>query len=539
MMSSTQSKTPKIPTQRDSDIGIGSFLAADSIDRDVLSPNQDTNLIVQRTPIRGIKRTRKSATNTPSPLFRKRTTSTRRSPFVYPTEDQQRKSKTIAKTMHRFRHKITANYLGHVCVDSGECLMFGAHTNKIGKFFNNFVDFTYATPKWSRMPLQSANGIVTIINYERETYTASAILKLGIGKTSDNLVYEYLVGLVVNQFVVNHPCFLETYGLFKMSRTRDASVLERFKIGTDTNIRNYPMRLIDDAISNKKLQMLSSSLLFTDHELFDTACAENEYITVLSQFINGAISLKTYLQTYSNKEVFTNIWCILYQIYYSLEKLQEQFTHHDLHFSNVLLVSLPQGKYMRFRYNNTGIPGKSTVEFKCRWVVKIIDYGRSFVKHLSDDDMSSTQIMKTVCDTSTCNTTRNRCGRGSGFKFGAFSKTFSNPETRNVSADLRLARMTINQMYSKMLNNAIVLQLNQSLPPFNLQYGTEEKRNRGQFGYINNVSDMHYELTNIVSTIQHINRNELMYNSSTADGLLKCMGTLTINGDSPAIWKTR
>lgn len=56
-----------------------------------------------------------------------------------------------------------------------------------------------------------------------------------------------------------------------------------------------------------------------------------------------------------------------------LATLANTFTHYDLHPSNVLLCEPVLGKYYKYILND-----RTVVEFKSKYIVKIIDYGRSF-----------------------------------------------------------------------------------------------------------------------------------------------------------------
>ena len=104
--------------------------------------------------------------------------------------------KTQATKIQRFikknRPKITANYLQNICSKSGVCISFGREIKKINNFFNNFASFDY-TKKSINLINSGENGFIQEVSYEREGYTANAIIKSAKNKTGDNLIYEYLV----------------------------------------------------------------------------------------------------------------------------------------------------------------------------------------------------------------------------------------------------------------------------------------------------------------------------------------------------------
>ena len=111
---------------------------------------------------------------------------------------------------------------------------------------------------------------------------------------------------------------------------------------------------------------------------------------------------------------------MLYQTYYTLDALKHEFTHFDLHPSNVLLENYANGRPMLFKY-----PGG--VEFVCRYVPKIIDYGRAFVKGVDLSGLNSPS-----CNTTECAPNGKHCG------FTYYHHEFQDITKPNVSQDLRL-----------------------------------------------------------------------------------------------------
>jgi hypothetical protein len=63
---------------------------------------------------------------------------------------------------------------------------------------------------------------------------------------------------------------------------------------------------------------------------------------------------------------------IFYHIYFVLHHLRKEFTHYDLHTSNVLLLEPVKGKYLEYYYH---LPNE-TIVFHSKYIVKMIDYGR-------------------------------------------------------------------------------------------------------------------------------------------------------------------
>jgi hypothetical protein len=64
------------------------------------------------------------------------------------------------------------------------------------KLFNDFVDFRHLTHV-TKAGSESVNGFVLNLHYETMNYKAHALLKSSKKKRSDNLYYEYLVGIML------------------------------------------------------------------------------------------------------------------------------------------------------------------------------------------------------------------------------------------------------------------------------------------------------------------------------------------------------
>jgi hypothetical protein len=98
-----------------------------------------------------------------------------------------------------------ARYLNGVCSDSGVCIAFGKHVNKIKKHFGGFVKFDNVK-SIRKIGAVSENGFVKEIEYEHAGYKSHAVLKSSSKKFADNLYYEYLAGVFINmvsKFVPN------------------------------------------------------------------------------------------------------------------------------------------------------------------------------------------------------------------------------------------------------------------------------------------------------------------------------------------------
>ena len=217
----------------------------------------------------------------------------------------------------------------------------------------------------------------------------SGILKIPKGAGKDNLMYEYLAGAKLNHLRHIFPQFIETKHVFYY----------------DTSLGNPP--------NLERLRNLAP------HKP-SLGCRTAGHQALLIKEVNGP-SLKSKL---SDPDFLAHdLAGILFQIYYTLDALKHVFTHYDLHPANVLLDNPAGGKPLLFRYTAFQPP----IEFVCRYVPKIIDYGRSFVKGIDLSGLASPE-----CNTSECAPEGRRCG------FTYYHHEFQDVTKANVSQDLRL-----------------------------------------------------------------------------------------------------
>ena len=101
-----------------------------------------------------------------------------------------------------------------ICSENTTCLAYDDVVDQVKKLFDGFVKFNFARKVIKRIGSPSVNGFVFEIKNQSRGYTAYSVLKSAQEPASDNLMYEYNVGLYVNKINKIYPCFLETYGLF-------------------------------------------------------------------------------------------------------------------------------------------------------------------------------------------------------------------------------------------------------------------------------------------------------------------------------------
>ena len=242
-------------------------------------------------------------------------------------------SKKITNFMKKTGNKRSAFFLNSVCKDSGQCIAFGVESNKIMKLFNNFRDgskFKLRDYIVSSKTLQSgANGNVTEIKFSRHNYDVYTILKTSLDETSDNLFYEFCIGLYLNEINKQIPHFVNTYNILP-KKEKYSTMIEYMKNSCDTptNIR------------------------------------------LLIQHIHNPI----FIQELVEKQQSIDLLTTLLQVYFTLSTLSNEFTHYDLHGRNVLLYKPKDNHYIYYHYKYGGYE----FSFRSQYLAKIIDYGRSF-----------------------------------------------------------------------------------------------------------------------------------------------------------------
>ena len=333
-----------------------------------------------------------------------------------PDRIKHNNANVIARFFKKTKDKRTSVFLKQICPDPGTCLAFGKETQKIKEFFNGFTMFEHAEGNIKRLGTPSANGFIHRINYSKNGYMSQAILKSSQQYYADNLGYEYLVGQFLNKMTKCYPCFVETYGLY--SYPSDVE-WRKFKNTTE---------LTPDEARNS-LILYKESGYNVD---FKKLCNESLFLSILIQNINSSKSLKSV----SGNIAFINndiIFCF-YQIYYVLSQLTDIFTHYDLHNDNIMLYEPLANGYIHYHYmQDNGL----FLDFRSPYVVKIIDYGRSFFNDI--DRIKTADIFKDVCAEPAC---IKHCGDDRGFEWlnvpaTECSRYFIQSTKRNKSHDLR------------------------------------------------------------------------------------------------------
>jgi hypothetical protein len=274
---------------------------------------------------------------------------------------------------HLMQHKdkYTAKFLKHICPDTDDCLGFGTESMRIFDFFQ-FQTFNHATKV--KQLAKGSNGFVTRIQYERNKYNAYAVLKSALKASSDNLYYEAFVGL---EYINKHalpffPCFMQTYGAYQY---KDAQSVDRlFACNDKSSVHTVSDRLTKSLINHATTNLLKNTR-YTNYG--DYSCANSKIQAVLIQHIKNPVSFQMYMKMLSTPfELLFEIATHLYQVYEPLSRIADEFTHYDLHSNNVCLYKIPKGQCIRMNYIDKD--GTVLASFLSQYIVKIIDYGRSY-----------------------------------------------------------------------------------------------------------------------------------------------------------------
>jgi hypothetical protein len=417
--------------------------------------------------------------------------------------------------------KVNLGLLKNICWDVGICLSLNARYERIMKMFNYFQDFTFLenSPK---IISQGENGIVRLLKYKR-TEGGKDFYSYGVFKfprqdqPADNLLYEYEVGTRgVNHFCRYLPIFTQTYGAYFKNPTLHWAI-------------SYSTQGIvtKDLFDTSRLKKITP----TDPLYRQYFCMGYNNVSLVGQFYHEFQPLFSYAKymrdAHQNGHTAPNdIAYILFQVYYSLHQCRSQFTHYDLHRENVGLVPLPNNTHIEYEYEYEPVLGgqSEVITFKSRYIVKLIDYGRSFFNYNNyNSDLLITEIRT--------NTTQ--CPANSHLGIGEIPWAHILPRINNQSSDLRLLNtiqvqeLPHSPKSDKLLDNfpglfSLLRRVN-----YSSEYGTPQRLDAfdaNPNGIIYNINDAFFKLA------QYINNNvDQVRNTNIKDyANSKSLGTLKV-----------
>lgn len=420
------------------------------------------------------------------------------------SESKIKAANQIQRFMNKNKYKIKSRFLQSICSDSGLCLAFGKKSKEIKTFFNDFVEFDNARSPLKRMGNPSENGFVNEVTYKREKYNAHTIIKSSAKNNSDNLFYEYLCGLLINKWNARFPCFLETYGLYSFNTNNDWTHVKENQTTTVSSFKNHTTLLSKNTMNLNSID-----------RLIGKSCVKSKHLSIMIQHIKDASSLDDFIYDQTDREYLFNnqLVTILFQVYFTLHVLKDQFTHYDLHTGNILIYT--PNPYGCIHYHYVLSNGK-TIDFKSPYMVKIIDYGRCYFKDENNPDYNSKYIHNEVCNEANCNPA---CGEEYGYSW--LSKTgplrsqfYIYSSISNHSHDLRaLKLMKDNAKYyqiKKTKRNEKTMYSFLKKVKYNSEFGTQEVKGVGYPDKIANVTDAFKGLGELIvdTSFQERNTND-------------------------------
>jgi hypothetical protein len=365
-------------------------------------------------------------------------------------------------------------------LDVSFALTYGIQTNQVKKIFDDFTNLENVID--IKKLGQGATGFVRKLLFHKtiknKTYTTFAALKLiKVDVLTDSEYYEYLVGLVVNYFAVLFPFFIKTYGVFRFKDVAAYNSLIKMTIPSNT---------LNSWLYQNLILIHGITLNSISQEDLSYSCLHHTMIALLSEFANNSSSLDSQLD--DKFFIKYDLFPIIYLLYNTLHILKDRFTHYDLHTDNVLLVqsTYPNRmfRYNVFHYDEHGKLSHIDLIYS-RFIPKIIDYSRAFFRL---NNLSSLDVYKKLCHI------QQDCCSRSGYGWmrptGDDAKSFIDSTTRNVSHDLKLITIIVNQLISSNLANDEIKSIYDKLV-FPDSYGIPENLSSySNTGKINNVSDM-------------------------------------------------
>lgn len=160
-------------------------------------------------------------------------------------------------------------------------------------------------------------------------------------------------------------------------------------------------------------------------------CQQSKYAAILIQHLKN---VRTLGDSLTSNFIIYDLLFVLYQIYMPLSLLKYTFTHYDLHNDNVLLFEPIKGKYIEYHYH---LQTNEIVNFKSPYIVKIIDYGRSYFSP-EHPDLNPTDIYNHLCSEPACSP---KCGSKSGFTF--LIHTVRTKKTTGILTQILVTKVTI------------------------------------------------------------------------------------------------
>ena len=303
------------------------------------------------------------------------------------------------------------------CKDLNTCLMLGEFSHAILAFFTAIKHFKHVL-KIKNINLAGNNAKVFHVHTQLSDYNAYSILKIPRYKeeVSDNVVYEFLMGLVINLFTQT-PNTIKTLNLYK-HKSQDLlhNTLSQQNITSEILKENVELIAYVNYENTKGLIKFNENEenIKTEISLIKHSCLKNDHFALEMLYIPNTFmfSETTDTRRFPN---FRNFWkheigFVMFQLYAFLKVYHNIFVHNDLHHSNILLCQIPN-HHFEYIYKE----GKETMKFTSPFLVKIIDYSRSYITEESE------RLFDLICNETKCNP---ECGKDHGYSHAFLSTEY-------------------------------------------------------------------------------------------------------------------
>ncbi len=393
----------------------------------------------RRRRSRRLKNKSSSASSSNKPTKKRRMGVSKKSKSVKAKDGVRKVGSTLKKRISGLELKLKSpakrlsNMLSVVCKDPVYCIALGKYNEYLKDYFMDYkelglVDNNYITTLGG----PSANGFVLRLPFMRPGagFTAYTAIKCSLMNKSDNLFYEYHIGKnFINPLCKRFPCFVETYGLYRFRSEKDWDIMADYSANGGI------------AGGAKKMPPLQYMLEQFDTMAWEKSCVDSKHICILIQYFNNVLSLKHYFAEYEFPRIKSDMFGLMYQIYFPLQILRRVYTHYDLHRDNVLLYK-PFGDAKKYIEMNYHLASGRVVQFPTEYVCKIIDYGRNYFSDAGTKMNTKKIIEKYICPASECEPD---CGEEAGYSI-LQGRTYNPyvdfydiyPDIPNMSHDLRL-----------------------------------------------------------------------------------------------------
>jgi hypothetical protein len=342
----------------------------------------------------------------------------------------------------------------------------------LDKTYNYFKRFRLKYKIAEEVLSEGANGKAVLLTFQRKQYTAQAVMKIlnkdRGGKERDNLFREVMVGIAINEGMSKlFPCFIRTFGAYKA-------------VQEGPSVQGVHLKAVHHTPDIRE------------------ACSTAGEQAILIEYVKGDT-----LSKLTKSGDHSDVLQLLFQMYYALSMLGDEFTHYDLHLKNVLVYRAHPEKCLAFEYKLPSVNDgpQETVRFECNYVAKIIDYGRAYVKSVAPEvaklETEPECLGKCMKD---------RPGDLCGLKY--FDKPGSIHNKRaNISQDLRPLRSAAERMPD--WDNSVKV-------VFEGEFVTSEVRESGLHNRrINNVHDA---LAFLTEKVRGMRANREVYGTISVDG---------------------